>query len=70
MRRVVAVLAARSLTFAPVVLTRASPAQARGQRMRLTSPAFATGAMIPIGFTCDDQDVPPPLRWSGLPALT
>lgn len=35
---------------------------------RVTSPAFAPGALIPTGFTCDAEDVPPPLRWSGVPA--
>lgn len=70
MRRVVAVLATLGLMSTVVVLVSTSPVLARGQRMRLTSPAFAPGAMIPIGFTCDDQDVPPPLRWSGLPAPT
>ena len=69
MRRVVAVLAMLGLTSTTLLLG-ASPVLARGQRMRLTSPAFTPGAMIPIGFTCDDQDVPPPLRWSGLSAST
>jgi Raf kinase inhibitor-like YbhB/YbcL family protein len=68
-RRVVAALVTLGLT-ATTVLISASPVLARAQRMRLTSPAFVPGAMIPIGFTCDDQDVPPPLRWSGLPAAT
>jgi Raf kinase inhibitor-like YbhB/YbcL family protein len=53
-----------------MVVAGAPPVLARGPRMRLTSPAFAPGAMIPTGFTCDDHDVPPPLRWSGLPAST
>jgi Raf kinase inhibitor-like YbhB/YbcL family protein len=48
----------------------AVPAVARRSRVRLTSPAFLSGAMIPTGFTCDGQDVPPPLRWSGLPVPT
>jgi Raf kinase inhibitor-like YbhB/YbcL family protein len=26
--------------------------------------------LIPTGFTCDAEDVPPPLRWSGVPAGT
>jgi Raf kinase inhibitor-like YbhB/YbcL family protein len=36
--------------------------------IRLTSPAFAPGAAIPPRFTCDGEDVSPPLRWSGVPA--
>jgi Raf kinase inhibitor-like YbhB/YbcL family protein len=33
----------------------------------LTSPAFHAGAAIPRKFTCDGQDVSPPLAWSGAP---
>src|SRR5204863_6591242 len=36
----------------------------------LSSPAFANGGPIPRRFTCDAQDVTPPLRWSGVPAGT
>jgi hypothetical protein len=35
--------------------------------MRLTSSAFAEGAMIPRRFTCDDQDLSPPLAWTDVP---
>ncbi len=38
--------------------------------MRLTSSAFADGAGIPRRFTCDGEDVSPPLAWSGAPAAT
>jgi len=68
-RRVVAVLGTLGIASTMMVAS-ATPVLARGQRMRLTSPAFAAGAEIPTGFTCDDHDVPPPLRWSGLPAST
>ncbi|HSO95603.1 MAG TPA: YbhB/YbcL family Raf kinase inhibitor-like protein [Acidimicrobiia bacterium] len=67
MRRVAAMLATLAVA-STVVASVAAPAAARGARIRLTSPAFSPGGMIPIGFTCDDHDVPPPLRWSGLPA--
>jgi Raf kinase inhibitor-like YbhB/YbcL family protein len=36
----------------------------------LTSPAFAAGGAIPRKYTCDGEDVSPPLRWSGAPAGT
>jgi Raf kinase inhibitor-like YbhB/YbcL family protein len=35
--------------------------------IRLTSPAFTEGAMIPREFTCDGADRSPPLEWSGVP---
>jgi len=38
--------------------------------LTLESPAFENGAHIPTRYTCDDADVSPPLRWSGVPAGT
>jgi Raf kinase inhibitor-like YbhB/YbcL family protein len=35
--------------------------------MRLSSSAFADGAAIPRRFTCDGDDLSPPLDWSGTP---
>lgn len=35
--------------------------------IQLISPAFAEGQPIPARFTCDGQDISPPLKWSGLP---
>lgn len=35
--------------------------------IRLTSPAFAQGDVIPRKFTCDGSNVSPPLEWSGVP---
>lgn len=35
---------------------------------RLSSTAFADGAAIPRRFTCEGEDVSPPLAWSGAPA--
>ncbi len=36
----------------------------------LTSPAFAAQGGIPERFTCDGEDIPPPLAWTGAPAGT
>jgi Raf kinase inhibitor-like YbhB/YbcL family protein len=38
--------------------------------IQLTSEAFSEGAMIPKRFTCDGDDLSPPLSWSGLPRET
>jgi Raf kinase inhibitor-like YbhB/YbcL family protein len=38
--------------------------------MRLRSSAIADGSAIPRRFTCDGEDVSPPLDWSEVPAAT
>lgn len=35
--------------------------------MKLTSNAFSSGEAIPARYTCDDQNVSPPLDWVGVP---
>lgn len=34
---------------------------------RITSPAFMDGGRIPRKYTCDGDNVAPPLEWSGVP---
>lgn len=41
-----------------------------GGTMELRSTAFAQGAMIPPTYTCDGEDISPPLEWTGLPEGT
>ncbi|MFO8164317.1 MAG: YbhB/YbcL family Raf kinase inhibitor-like protein [Thermodesulfobacteriota bacterium] len=36
----------------------------------ITSTAFTEGSMIPQDYTCDGEDISPPLEWSGLPDST
>ena len=36
--------------------------------LTISSPAFAAGGSIPARYTCEGQDVSPPLTWSGVPA--
>ncbi len=38
--------------------------------LKVTSPAFQPGGSIPSKYTCEGQDVSPPLAWSGSPAST
>ena len=38
--------------------------------LTLTSPAFAEGGEIPPRYTCEGEDVSPPLAWSAPPAGT
>jgi Raf kinase inhibitor-like YbhB/YbcL family protein len=44
------------------------PPPAAPATMRLTSDAFADGEAIPERFSCDGQDVSPPLAWEGVPS--
>jgi len=56
------------LFLAALLLSPAAWGETR--EMRLESTAFSDGASIPNRYTCDAQDVSPPLRWSGLPEGT
>jgi Raf kinase inhibitor-like YbhB/YbcL family protein len=38
--------------------------------MTLSSSAFAAGAELPVAYTCEGEDVSPPLAWSGAPPAT
>jgi len=35
--------------------------------LKLTSTAFVNGGEIPRKHTCEGQDIPPPLAWTGVP---
>ncbi len=35
--------------------------------MEITSPAFKEGTSIPVKYTCDGQDISPPLAWQNVP---
>lgn len=36
--------------------------------LSLTSPAFEHGGAIPQRYTCEGDDISPPIEWSGVPA--
>ncbi len=38
-----------------------------GMEFKLESPAFSYGSRIPVKYTCDGENVSPPLRWVGVP---
>lgn len=52
----------------------ATPVLQPGERMpggmTLSSPAFRPGGTIPERYTCEGENVPPPLRWRGTPEGT
>ncbi len=41
-----------------------------GSQFSLVSQAFRDGDQIPVKYTCDGNDVSPPLSWSGAPSGT
>ena len=38
--------------------------------IKISSPAFQDGGMIPKLYSCDDKNISPPLNWSNLPPET
>lgn len=38
--------------------------------MKLTSPAFTHDGTVPVRYTCDGDELSPPLEWTDLPART
>ena len=50
--------------------TAATPSVNGGGSIAVTSSAFDGGQPVPVKFTCEGDNVPPPLRWSGVPAGT
>jgi Raf kinase inhibitor-like YbhB/YbcL family protein len=43
------------------------PPPAAPDRIELTSSAFDDGGAIPVKYSCDGDEVSPPLAWSGVP---
>ena len=41
-----------------------------GPTIGITSPSFSEGSAIPSRYTCDGEDLSPPLSWSGIPQGT
>ncbi|MCS7309041.1 MAG: YbhB/YbcL family Raf kinase inhibitor-like protein [Armatimonadota bacterium] len=68
-RTVIAVLV---LALLASCQSRQTSVQEGGARMdiRLTSTAFPEGGMIPKKYTCDGEDVSPPLTWDNVPEGT
>ena len=38
--------------------------------IKVTSPAFKDGGLIPAKYTCDGSDISPPLKWEAVPQGT
>lgn len=50
----------------------ADPETDGGEKMeiKITSSAFAEGQLIPAKYTCDGEDISPPLQWDNVPDST
>ncbi len=59
--------AAAALAYAALKGPERPPSAAR---IELSSPAFEGGGVIPRRYTCDGEDVSPPLEWGDLPEGT
>jgi len=59
-----------AVLLALVAAPNARTATAEDQAMHLLSPAFENGGFIPARYTCEGEDISPPLYWSGAPAGT
>ncbi|HZP29539.1 MAG TPA: YbhB/YbcL family Raf kinase inhibitor-like protein [Acidimicrobiia bacterium] len=66
-RTATSALAALIATIAVVGAVATPAGAAKTPRFHLSSPAFASGAAIPDGFTCDGAGASPPLQWTGVP---
>ncbi len=63
----------RQIPIAAVLLAVAVSGAAAGRgegNMRITSTAFSDQGGIPTRYTCEGEDVSPPLAWSDVPAET
>lgn len=64
---------AQSLILVAILLGPASTGAQKGRQelpLTLTSTAFTPGGEIPRRYTCEGQDISPPLAWSGVPSGT
>jgi Raf kinase inhibitor-like YbhB/YbcL family protein len=57
---------------APLAKTSGTPSKVPKElaalgKIAITSPAFTAGGPIPTRYTCDGEDVSPPLAWHGVP---
>jgi len=66
--RLVIILSAVILFSTNVYAQKEERAGGTIMELKVTSLAFKNGEMIPKKYTCDGEEVSPPLEWSGVPA--
>ncbi|MCX5686579.1 MAG: YbhB/YbcL family Raf kinase inhibitor-like protein [Candidatus Omnitrophica bacterium] len=57
-------------TYADLYQLEVQPKEADPMNISVTSGAFKSGEMMPGKYTCDGEELSPPLAWSGIPAGT
>ena len=60
----------KSRTQAGLVQKSTSSGKLKAINLTVTSESFAHKSSLPIAYTCDGENVSPPLAWSGAPANT
>jgi Raf kinase inhibitor-like YbhB/YbcL family protein len=66
----VGVAIAACSTTRPTETNMRSPESSSSGAFALTSPEFVEGGAIPSRYTCDGDDISPPLEWHGAPEAT
>ncbi|MGE0868437.1 MAG: YbhB/YbcL family Raf kinase inhibitor-like protein [Kofleriaceae bacterium] len=65
------IIATALLSLVPAIAVADAPKRANDTpALTVTSPAFNSNGLIPAEFTCDGNDISPPLSWSNLPEGT
>ena len=59
-----------AFTLAILSFSVALAAEKKAMSIQLTSTAFQEGQPIPAKYTCDGEDISPPLNWGGAPTGT
>ncbi len=61
----------RSIGLLALILVAGGPlAGGKSMSLKIHSPAFPDGGEIPVRYTCDGEDIAPPLGWTGAPPGT
>jgi Raf kinase inhibitor-like YbhB/YbcL family protein len=59
-----------ALMLAGIAFDGAAATEEKTVTFKLLSPAFTEGGAIPRKYTCEGEDISPPLAWSGIPPRT